>query len=150
MHMWINNMTLESNKYSTEIRKGGCVLPFDVAWSGRLSWVRRVGAAGWGSGKGGLGPDLWQEPSGRGGVPLERKWGVQREITVCSVLKGQGLVLIPAWWEASEGEGDAIQCVLNRRLLCLRDARGEESEEWGDDQMAGSGTSTSLAPRCRY
>ena len=27
-----------------------------------------------------------------------------------------------------------------RRLLCLGEACGEESKEWGDDQMGGSGS----------
>lgn len=143
MHTWINNMTQESNKYSTEIRKGGCMLPCDVAArSGRLSWVRRVGVQGRGAGRVDL-VQIWGKSHQAGErAPSEKKWGMQREIAVCLVLKGvwSRLGLDPSTMGSLRERRWHDPMHTYRRLLCLREACGEESKEWGDDQMGGSGS----------
>lgn len=144
MHTWINNMTQKSNKYSTEIRKGGSVLPCDVAaWSGRLSWVRQVRGCRIGAQEGWT----WSRSVGRAirqgeRAPSGRKWGMQREIAVCLVLKGvwPGLGLDPGTMGSLRGRRWHDPMCTYRRLLCLGEACGEESKEWGDDQIGGSGS----------
>lgn len=154
MHMWINNMTQESNKYSTEIRKGGSVLPCDVAArSGRLSWVSQVRGCRIGAQEGWT----WSRSVGRairqGRGHLQEGSGGCRgrsRSAWSSKVCGQGLVLIPVRWEASEGEGDMIQCVLIEGSSAWERHVEKSPRSGGTTRWVAVEARTSLAPSCWY
>lgn len=63
---------------------------------------------------------------------------------------GQGLVLIPVRWEASEGEGDMIQCVLIEGSSAWERHVEKSPRSGGTTRWVAVEARTSLAPSCWY